>query len=346
MPHLFSPFTLRSISLRNRIVMAPMCMYVASEDGIITDWQLAHYVCRATGGVGLIITEATAVEARGRNSRRDLGLWDDAQVEPLARVVRLCQARGAAMCCQLAHSGRKAWGLHKGAGPTSPVAPSPIPYGEDWVVPHELTAKEVDDLIEAYRSAARRALAAGFDMIEFHAAHGFLLHEFLSPVTNQRTDEYGGPLENRARLLLRIVEAVRSVWPQERLLLVKLSSMDWEDGGLTVADQVQVVRWLKDRGIDAVDCSVGHITSYRPVEYPGCQVPFAETFRREVGIPTLAVGMITRPEMAEEIVCNGRADMVVLGRELLRNPNWPLHAALALRRDPPWPEEYILARPV
>ncbi len=346
MSQLFSSLTLRGVTLRNRIAMSPMCMYSAAEAGLATDWHLAHLVARATGGVGLIVTEATAVEARGRISQNDLGLWDDAQVTPLSRIVRLCQAEGSAMCSQLAHAGRKAFSPQRGAGPAVPVAPSAVPHDADWVTPHALTLTEVDTVVSAFRAAAQRALAADFDVIEIHSAHGYLLHEFLSPISNQRTDEYGGPLENRARMLLRVVDAVRQVWPEQRPLLVRLSATDWVEGGLTIDDQVQVARWLKAHGVDMVDCSSGGISSVAPPAGPGYQAPFAEKIRCEAGIATMTVGLITTPEMAEEIVRNGRADVVALGRELLRHPYWPLDAARALGQDIAWPKQYARAKPV
>jgi NADPH2 dehydrogenase len=345
MAQLFSPFTLRGLTLRNRIVMSPMCMYSAGEDGLATDFHLAHLASRATGGVGLVITEASAVESRGRISLGDLGLWNDAQVEPLARIVRLCKSQGAATCSQLAHAGRKAWTATKGQGPFPAVGPSPIPFDADWVTPKELDRTGLDEVVAAFRAAAERAVAAGFDAVEVHGAHGYLLHEFLSPLSNHRTDEYGGALENRARMLLRVVDTVRAVLPASQPLLVRLSCTDWVEGGIRIEDQVQVARWLKTHGVDLVDCSSGGSTPASPPVGPGYQVPFAERIRREAGLATMAVGLITTPEMAEEIVRNGRADAVVLGRELLRNPYWPLHAARALGHDMPWPKQYLRAKP-
>jgi NADPH2 dehydrogenase len=345
MSQLFSSFTLRGVTLRNRIAMSPMCMYSAGDDGLATDWHLAHLVSRATGGVGLIVTEATAVEARGRISQNDLGLWDDTQIASLARIVRLCQAEGAAMCSQLAHAGRKAFSARRGVGPALPVAPSAVPHDADWVTPHALTLTEIDTVVSAFQAAAERALTAGFDAVELHSAHGYLLHQFLSPISNHRTDEYGGSLENRARMLLRVVDAVRQVWPEQRPLLVRLSCTDWVEGGLTIDDQVKVARWLKAHGVDMVDCSSGGISSVAPPAGPGYQVPFAEKIRREAGIATMSVGLITAPEMAEEIVRNGRADIVTLGRELLRHPYWPLDAARALGAEVAWPKQYVRAKP-
>jgi NADPH2 dehydrogenase len=325
--------------------MSPMCMYSAGEDGLATDWHLAHLASRAIGGVGLIITEATAVEPRGRISPNDLGLWSDAQIAPLARIVRLCQSQGAAMCSQLAHAGRKAWSATKGQGPTIPVAPNALAFDRDWIVPQELSHTELDAVESAFRAAAQRALAVGMDVVEIHAAHGYLLHEFLSPLSNHRTDEYGGSLENRARMLLRVIDAVRQVWPEQKPLLVRLSCTDWVTGGLVVDDLVQVARWLKARGVDLVDCSSGGNAPVAPPTEPGYQVAFAERIRREVGIPTLAVGLVTAPAMAEEIVRNGRADVIALGRELLRHPFWTLDAARALGDDIAWPKQYLRAKP-
>ena len=345
MSQLFSTLTLRGVTLRNRIAMSPMCMYSAGEDGIATDFHLAHLAARATGGVGLVITEATAVEARGRISPNDLGLWNDTQIEPLARIVRLCKSQGATVCTQLAHAGRKAWTPTKGVGPAPAVAPSAIPFDGDWVVPHELARDELDGILSAYRAATQRAMQAGFDGIEIHSAHGYFLHEFLSPISNRRTDEYGGALDNRVRMLLRVVDTVRAALPGSQPLIVRLSCTDYVQGGLTIEDQVQVARWLREHGVDLVDCSSGGSTPALPSVGPGYQVPYAERIRHEAGIATMSVGLITTPEMAEEIVRNGRADVVAMGRELLRTPYWPLHAARVLGYDLPWPKQYQRAKP-
>jgi len=345
MPDLFSPLTLRGVTLRNRIVMSPMCMYSAS-DGLANDWHLGHYLARAVGGVGLLIAEATAVEARGRISTEDLGLWDDAQVEPLARIARLVQAQGAAMAVQLAHAGRKAWSPTQGQGPETAVAPSALPFDEGWQSPHALTADEIDGVVAAWGAAAARALEAGLDAVEIHGAHGYLCHQFLSPLSNHRDDEYGGDLASRSRFLMRVVDAVRGAWPEERPLLVRISATDWVTGGLTPGDLVVVARELKARGVDVVDCSSGGAVPAAPAGVgPGYQVPFAARIRREAEIATVAVGLIGAPELADEIVRNGRADLVALGRELLRNPYWPLDAARTLGRDVAWPRQYLRARP-
>ncbi|MFO7173180.1 MAG: NADPH dehydrogenase NamA [Bacillota bacterium] len=345
MPLLFEPITFRGVTLRNRIVMSPMCQYSAGADGRATDWHLVHYGARATGGVGLILVEATAVESRGRISTEDLGLWDDSQIEPLARIVRYCKSQGAAMGIQLAHAGRKAWSFTRGQGPEEPVGPSPVPYGPDWVTPRPLDAEGIEQVVAAFQAAAARALAAGFDVVEIHAAHGYLLHSFLSPLSNQREDEYGGSLGNRMRLLLRVVEAVRRVWPEEKPLFVRVSASDYVAGGLEPDDLVRVARALAPLGVDLVDCSSGGLVSGARIPVgPGYQVPFAEKIRREAGIPTGAVGLITRPEQAEEILLNGRADLVLLGRELLRNPYWPLQAARILGAEVQWPAQYLRAK--
>jgi 2,4-dienoyl-CoA reductase-like NADH-dependent reductase (Old Yellow Enzyme family) len=286
------------------------------------------------------------VEARGRISQADLGLWDDAQVESLAWIVQLCQEQGAAVGVQLAHAGRKAWSAQRGRGPEQPVAPSAVPHTDDWVIPHALTRSELADLVTAFVAAARRAEAARCDVVEIHAAHGYLLHEFLSPLSNQRTDGYGGSLENRSQMLMEVTEAVRAVWPPRKPLVVRLSATDWTDGGLTIEDQVQVARWLWERGVDMVDCSSGGIGPFTaPGIGPGYQVRFAEQIRRETEIGTIAVGLITTAEMADQIVRGGKADLVALGRELLRNPYWPLHAAVALGKEINWPRQYQSAIP-
>jgi 2,4-dienoyl-CoA reductase-like NADH-dependent reductase (Old Yellow Enzyme family) len=321
MTHLFAPLELRGVTLRNRVVMSPMCMYSAGEDGRATDWHLAHYLARA------------------------VGVWEDGQIAPLERIVRLCQEQGAAVGVQLAHAGRKAWSPRRGAGPATPVAPSAIPFDGEWVIPQALTGEELGEIVAAFVTAARRAEAARCDVIEIHAAHGYLLHEFLSPLSNQREDGYGGPLENRARLLLEVAEAARAVWPAQKPLLVRLSATDWVEGGLTVEDQVQVARWLSERGVEVVDCSSGGIAPLRlPRTGPGYQVPFAAQIRREAGVGTMAVGLITTPEQADGIVRQGQADLVALGRELLRHPYWPLDAAHALGQEIEWPRQYRQAK--
>ncbi len=346
-PHLFSPLTLRGLTLANRIVLSPMCMYSAAEDGRATDWHLVHLGSRAVGRCGLVFTEATAVESRGRISLADLGLWSDDQVEPLARVVRFCHEQGAPIGVQLAHAGRKAYSAEKGHGPEAPVAPSAVPFGEGWAVPRPLSIQEIDGLVEAWRAAAARARAAGFDAIEIHDAHGYLLHEFLSPLANFREDEYGGSAANRARLVLRIARAIREVWSVERPLFLRVSASDWVEGGLTPGDIAALAPAFREAGIDAIDCSSGGIVPAPPPTDrvgPGFQVPFAETIRHEGRIPTMAVGLITGPDQADRIVREGKADLVAIGRELLRNPHWPIRAAAALGHEIEWPRQYLRAK--
>lgn len=345
MADLFTPLILRGLTLRNRILMPPMCMYSAEPDGIATDWHLSHYHARAQGGVGLILTEATAVETRGRISINDLGLWDDGQVAPFARIVKLVHKEGAALGVQLAHAGRKAWSGERGFGPETPVAPSAVAYNDDSNTPHALTLDEINALIEEWQAAAQRAEAAGLDVVEIHAAHGYLIHEFLSPLANRRNDVYGGDLPNRMRFLLRVVDAVRAVWPAEKPLFVRVSAHDWVEGGLTLDDTVVVARALREHGVDLVHCSGGGMAGARsPATGPGYMIPFAERVRREAGIATAAVGLITAPELADAVIRNGQADLVALGRELLRHPHWALDAARALGYDMGWPKQYERAK--
>jgi 2,4-dienoyl-CoA reductase-like NADH-dependent reductase (Old Yellow Enzyme family) len=352
MAQLFSSFSLRELTLRNRIVMAPMVMNSAASDGCSTHWHMAHYLARAVGGAGLLLTEATAVEPRGRISQRDLGLWDERQVEPLAQVVKLVQMEGAAIGVQLAHAGRKAWSADRGFGPQSPVGPSAVPFDSDWKVPNALEPAQIRKIISCWQSAAERALAAGFDVVEIHAAHGYLLHQFLSPISNHRTDRYGGSLENRARFLLEVTEAIRAVWPSAKPLFVRVSATDWAEKlqnsatGLTPAEVIVVARELQARGVDLIDCSSGGSLPQSPQGIgSGYQVPFAEQIRCEANVPTGAVGLITTPEFADAIIRNEWADLVILGRELLRHPYWPLDAAHVLGQEVTWPDQYRTARP-
>ncbi|MCX6022458.1 MAG: NADH:flavin oxidoreductase/NADH oxidase [Chloroflexi bacterium] len=345
MTHLFSPLTIRGVTFRNRIMVSPMCQYSAGADGRATDWHLVHLGGRAVGGAGLVCVEATSVESRGRLSERDLGIWNDDQIEPLARVVRFSHEQGALMGMQLAHGGRKAWSDKKGFGPETPVAPCPLPFGEGWAVPEALDRDGIATVIDAFRQAARRSRDAGFDMVEVHAAHGYLLHEFLSPLSNEREDKYGGPLANRARLLLEVVAAIQEVWPEDRPLFVRISATDWSPGGWDIEESVELAVMLKERGVDLVDCSSGGLVPTQQIPLgPAYQTPFAERIRRATGVSAGAVGLITTPEMADEIIRNGRADLVLLGREFLRHPTWPLDAAKALGHDVAWPVQYLRAR--
>jgi 2,4-dienoyl-CoA reductase-like NADH-dependent reductase (Old Yellow Enzyme family) len=355
MPHLFDPLTLRGVTLRNRIGIPPMCQYSA-VDGLATDWHLVHYGARAVGGAGLIIVEATAVEPRGRITPDDLGLWDDAHIEPLARFVRLLKEHGAVPGIQIAHAGRKACTHRPWGAPASgalaandprvwqTVGPSPLPFNAESPIPQALSIDEIHAIQEAFAAAAKRALAAGFEWLEIHAAHGYLLHSFYSPLSNQRTDAYGGNFDNRVRALLETTEKVRQVWPERLPLTVRLSCTDWVENGWRSADSVLLAQRLKALGVDLIDCSSGGNAPTPPtVIGPGYQAPLAEAVRREAGIATAAVGLITTPEQAEEIILNGRADIVLVGRAALRDPYWPLHAAQALKKTGPVPGQYLRA---
>jgi 2,4-dienoyl-CoA reductase-like NADH-dependent reductase (Old Yellow Enzyme family) len=353
-PRLFTPLKLRALEFRNRVFVSPMCQY-SSEDGLPTDWHLVHLGSRAVGGAGLVIVEATAVTPRGRISPADMGLWSDAHGTALARIAAFIKAQGAAAGLQLAHAGRKAstspsWegggAVTAAAGGWTPVAPSPIPFGPGFPEPHELTRAEIDQLVEQFADAAQRARAAGFDVIELHAAHGYLLHEFLSPLTNARTDEFGGSFDNRVRFPLAVAARLRQVWPSSLPMFVRISATDWMEGGWSVEDSVEFARRLKGLGIDLVDCSSGGAVPDAKIPVgPGYQTPLAAVIRKQAGIATGAVGMVTSPEQAEQIIATGQADAVLLARELLRNPYWPLVAARKLGASVEWPKQYLRARP-
>ena len=355
MPHLFEPFTLKSITLRNRIGVSPMCEY-SSNDGVANDWHLVHLGSRAVGGAGLVIAEATAVSPEGRISPGDAGLWADKHIEPLQRINRFIKQHGAVAGVQLAHAGRKAataapWDggdhLADEAGGWTPVAPSAIAFGDGLDrVPHELTIAEIAQVRDDFVSATRRALDADYEWIELHSAHGYLSHQFLSPVANRRTDSYGGSFENRIRFLLETTRAVRAVWPERLPLTARLSCTDWIEGGWDIEQSVELSRRLKAEGVDLIDCSTGGIAPNVKIPVgPGYQVRFAEQVRREAGIATAAVGLITQPEQANEIVQSGKADLVLLAREFLRDPYWPAHAARALGHAAalPAPKQYARA---
>lgn len=354
MSHLFSSLKLRDIVLKNRIGIPPMCQYSA-EDGMAGDWHFVHYGSRAVGGAGLMIVEATAVTPAGRISAADLGLWQDEQIEPLARIAAFARGQGCVPAIQLAHAGRKAsvglgWEaqrtLRSDEGGWQPVAPSALAFGEGYAVPHALEPGEVADIVAAFVAAARRALAAGFQAIEIHAAHGYLLHQFLSPLSNRRSDAYGGSFENRCRLLREVVTAVRGVWPENLPLLIRLSATDWVDGGWTADETVELCRGLKALGVDLADISTAGLvpTAKIPVG-PGFQTEFAARVRKEAGLPTAAVGLITSAIQAEHILRTGQADLVLVGREILRNPHWPLQAAQETGSAADWPLQYQRAAP-
>jgi 2,4-dienoyl-CoA reductase-like NADH-dependent reductase (Old Yellow Enzyme family) len=351
-PALFTPLTLRSLELTNRIAVSPMCQY-SSVDGFANDWHFVHLGTRAVGGAALVMVEATAVTADGRISPADLGLWQDAHVTELARCVRFIRAQGAAAGIQLSHAGRKAsvsapWegGGHlddvHGGWPT--VAPSAVPFRPGDREPVALDRAGIAAVVDAFAQSARRARAAGFQLVEIHAAHGYLLHQFLSPLANRRTDEYGGPFEHRIRLVLDVVAAVRREWDDALPLLVRLSATDWAEGGWDEAQSVALARRLADVGVDLVDCSSGGmVPGVKIPTAPGYQVGFAERIRRESGIPTAAVGLLTDPAQADAIVAEGKADLVMLARQLLREPYWPLRAARALGAPGRWPVQYLRA---
>lgn len=354
MSHLFEPLAVKSITLRNRIGVSPMCMY-SSVDGFAQDWHLVHLGARAAGGAGLVIAEATAVSPEGRISPADAGLWSDKHIEPLIPITRFVKAQGAVAGVQLAHAGRKAsqarpWegGAHLAddAGGWPTVAPSPVPFGESLnKVPRELSLKDIADVQRDFAAATKRALAAGYEWLELHAAHGYLSHEFLSPLSNHRTDLYGGSFANRTRFLLETVRVVRAVWPESLPLAVRLSCSDWVEGGWTIDESVELARLLKSSGVDLIDCSSGGTSGAAKIPLgPGYQVGFAQRIRQEAEIATAAVGMIMEPAQADQIIRTGQADMVLLARELLRDPNWPLRAARTLRvKTPPVPDQYARA---
>jgi len=336
---LFAPLTIREVTFGNRIAVSPMCQY-SSDDGLANDWHLVHLGSRAVGGAGLVMTEATAVEARGRISPADLGIWADEHIPGLARVTGFIKQQGAVPGVQLAHAGRKAntarpWegggALPIAAPGWQPVAPSAVPFRSGDPTPVALARADLAAIVEAFAAAARRALQAGFQVVELHAAHGYLLHQFLSPLSNRRTDEYGGALDNRLRLTLEVIEAVRGVWPPALPLLLRVSAQDWAEGGWQVAESVELARRARARGVDLIDVSSGGVVpGAKVVIGPGYQVPFAATVRAEAGVMTGAVGLITEARQADAIIRGGQADLVLLARELLRDPYWPLHAARAL----------------
>ncbi|MFH8493074.1 NADH:flavin oxidoreductase/NADH oxidase [Streptomyces coeruleorubidus] len=355
MTALFEPWTLRDVTIPNRVWMPPMCQYSAApegpETGVPNDWHFAHYAARATGGTGLIIVEATAVSPEGRISPYDLGIWNDTQVEAFRRITRFLAAQGTVPAIQLAHAGRKAstdrpW---KGGAPVGPnahgwdsVAPSPIAFDDRHPVPAELTVDQIEDVVGQFAAAARRALAAGFEIAEIHGAHGYLINEFLSPHSNHRTDAYGGSYENRTRFALEVVDAVREVWPQDKPLFFRVSATEWlDEGGWTADDTVRFAADLRAHGVDLLDVSTGgNASGVRIPTGPGYQVPFAARVKQETTLPVAAVGLITDVEQAEKILANGEADAVLLGRELLRNPSWARLAARELGGEVRMPDQY------
>ena len=350
-PFLFRPIRFRSVVARNRIMMSPMCQYSA-EDGMPNDWHFGHLAARAAGGLGILCVEATHVTAQGRITPGCLGLWNDAQRDALARIAAHVARLGAVPAIQLAHAGRKAstsrpWegtrplGAAEGGWETR--APSPLPATEGAPAPREMTRADIAEAIAAFTEATRRAREAGFRIVEVHGAHGYLIHSFLSPVANHRTDDYGGSFSNRCRFLHEVLDAVRAEWPEDLPLFLRISATDWVEGGWTLEDSVDLAQAVKARGdVDLIDCSSGGVSPAQLIRpYPGYQVPLAEEIRRRAGIPTGAVGLISAPEHAEEILASGRADLVLLGRMLLSDPHWPLKAAARLKADGvAWPVQY------
>ncbi len=354
MSKLFESLKIREIAFRNRIFVSPMCQY-SSRDGMPTDWHLVHLGSRAVGGAALVMVEATSVSPEGRISPSDSGIWSKDHATAFKRITAFIKDQGAVAGVQLAHAGRKAstglpWlgGKPLGAneGGWQVVAPSPIAFDQQSQIPRELSREDLDELVSQFLSAARNSLEAGFEVIEIHMAHGYLLHEFLSPLSNFRTDEYGGNLENRMRFPLRIAKALREAWPSRLPVFVRISCTDWIEGGWDLEQSVEFCRRLKTLGIDLIDCSSGALAPDAKIPAgPGFQVPFAAAVRREVQIPAGAVGLITDPAQAEQIIVTGQADAVMMGREFLREPYWPLHAAKALHTDIDWPLQYQRAKP-
>jgi len=348
MSSLFSAFSLRGLEFRNRVFVSPMCQY-SSRDGLPNDWHMVHLGSRAVGGAGLVCVEATGVSPEGRISPGDTGLWSEAHTRAFAPVAAFIRSQGARAAIQLAHAGRKAstdvpWRggkpLSEAEGGWRTLAPSAVPFA-DWPAPKEMTRDDIEAVTRQFVEAARRALEAGFEVVELHMAHGYLLHEFLSPLSNRREDEFGGSLENRARFPLMVAEAVREVWPERLPLFARISATDWVEGGWDLEQSVEFSRRLKERGVDLVDCSTGGLVPGARIPVaPGYQVPFAERIRREANVATGAVGLITEPEQAEEIITKGQADAVFLARAELRDPYWPLHAARRLGAEAPWPVQY------
>ena len=349
-PHIFRPITFRSVTARNRIMVSPMCQYSAT-DGVANDWHLQHLGSRAVGGAGIVFTEVTHVEPRGRITPYCLGLWDDAQRDALARIVGFVKAQGAVAGIQIGHAGRKGstarpW---EGGKPLSPdkggwesIAPSPIAFGDGYAVPLEMDQKTINDTVAQFAANTRRARDAGFDVVELHAAHGYLIHEFLSPLSNHRSDRYGGSFENRVRFLLETIDAVRSEWPDDKPLFVRLSCVDWVEGGWDLESCVKLVQILKDGGkVDLIDSSSGGLDPRQKIPlFPGYQVQFANELRRRTGIATGAVGMINAPDLAEQIVASGQADLIIMARAMLNDPYWPMHAAKVLKTKIAWPVQY------
>jgi len=354
MAFIFDPLPIRGITLKNRLVVSPMCQY-SSEDGFANDWHLVHLGSRAVGGAAIVFTEATAVTPEGRISPEDLGIWKDAHIEFLLRITKFLAAQGAVPGIQLAHAGRKGSTQRPWVGSSQvtiaeggwvPVAPSALAYSNKFPMPEALSKDGIRTIAEAFGQAARRALQAGFRVVEIHAAHGYLLHEFFSPLTNHRKDEYGGSFENRTRIGREVISAIRKQWPENLPLFIRISATDWKDGGWDVEQSVELAKQLKSLGVDLIDASsAGLVRDQQIVAGPGFQVPFAERIRREAGILTGAVGLIETKEQVAEILAKGQADLVFMAREFLRDPYWPLRTARELNQPMGWPVQYLRAAP-
>ena len=354
MAHLFDPLSIRGITLQNRIVVSPMCQY-SSQDGFANDWHLVHLGGRATGGASLVFAEASAVTAEGRITAEDLGIWKDAHIEFLSRIVRFLKSQGTVAGMQIAHAGRKGstqrpWeGSNKVSvadGGWVPVAPSAVAFSDTYPMPRAMTKEEIHGVVDAFGQAARRALEAGYQVLEIHAAHGYLAHEFFSPLSNFRNDEYGGSFENRTRIGREIVSAVRKVWPENLPLFIRISATDWKEGGWDLDQSVELAKQLKPLGVDLVDCSsAGLAVDQKIIAGPGFQVPFAERIRRDADILTGTVGLIETKEQVIDILAKNQADLVFMAREFLRDPYWPLRAARELKQTISWPVQYQRAAP-
>lgn len=341
MSKLFSNYKIKNMEIKNKIVMAPMCMDSADNDGNVNSWHYLHYGNRAVGGTGLIILEATAVESRGRITAMDLGIWQDSHIGPLKNITEECKKHGAKMGIQIAHAGRKCEVVSEDI-----IAPSAIAFDEKYKTPREMSKEDIKIVINSFKEAAKRAREAGFDIIEIHGAHGYLINEFMSSLTNKRTDEYGGSIENRGRFLKEVVKAVREEWTNELPLILRVSAEEYFEGGNKPKDVAEIINFAKDAGIDMVNVSSGGLVKAQINTYPGYQISFAETIKALTRLPVIAGGLVTSPLMAEEILQNNRADLVFLGRELLRNPFWPLNAAIELKDDINWPVQYLRSKEV
>lgn len=338
MNRIFEPFKLKNLLLKNRVVMPPMCMYMA-EDGFANDWHFTHYATRAVGGVGMIIMEATGVLPEGRISTSDLGLWKNEQIEPLRHIVDFVHTQECAIGIQIGHAGRKSNVFEEDAS-----APSAVAFSEDFPVPHEMEQLEIDKVVNAFRASAARALEAGFDALELHGAHGYLISSFLSPLSNHRQDSYGGSLVKRFRFLKEILDAVKLEWPSDKTLILRLSADEYAPGGSNLEEKVKIASMAKAMGVDLVHVSSGGIVSVPMDVYPGYQLTHSEAIKKGAGIPTIAGGLVTREEQVQEILCNHRGDLVFVGRELLRNPYFVLNLGASKKAEAPWPESYLRAR--